>query len=184
MPSPKRPETQKHEGSQQLPITELNRTVHEGPQVDTPARAPVSSDLERSDQCPLSQNTPRPSDIAENNPPRQSTPENVEEDTTAHVTRDSAQEESQGLEDGVQDEGLSIALSPDTPNVPKYLYPIMDFKDFKERYNADDFHLARAATRQHRSVKVCIPNYIPHPPPNESTVQPMSKGTQTRLLRS
>ena len=80
MPSPdsERPETQKHKGSQQLPITELNRTVHEGPQVDTPARVCVSSDLERSDQWPLSQNTPRPSDAAENNLQRQSTPENVE----------------------------------------------------------------------------------------------------------
>ena len=103
---------------------------------------------------------------------------------TAQETRESAQEESQGLEDGVQDEGLSIVLSPDAPNVPKYLYPIMDFNNFKERYNADDFHLARAATRQHRSVKVRIPNYIPRPPPNGSTVQPMSKGTQSRLLHS
>ena len=181
MPSPEQTETQQNKGSQQLPATELNRIIHEGPQVDTPARAPVSSDLERSDDLPLSQlvksstaRAPVSSDLERSHDlplsklvknstaraPVSSDLERFDDLPLSKLVKNStdtvdSNPSRQNISSNAQDDANAQDNWQDLENLPKYLYPLMNVTDFKKRYEADDIHLARAAMRQDRHVKVC-----------------------------
>ena len=138
-----------NQGSQQLPVTELYQIIHQGPQVDTPARAPVASDLQRSYDITLSQSVNNLPDAIHSNPPRQMISSNVQDDANAL-------DNSHNLQNDAKDLEPSNLQTQDKINLPKYLYPVMNVTDFKNRYEADGIHLARAATRQDRNVKVWL----------------------------
>ena len=124
----------------------------------------------------LSQSVNNLSDTIHSNPPREKISSNVQDDANAL-------DNSHDLQNDAKDLEPSNLQTQDKINPPKYLYPIMNVTDFKNRYEADDIHLARAATRQDRNVKVWSLISCSEPLITCSAVHSLSKGAEIRLLR-